>query len=66
MVVDNRLILEIKATEKLPAFAKRQIVNYLRVSPFRLGLLLHFGPAAEFHRFVDTRKKAFAMVADQP
>jgi len=64
MVVDNKLILEIKATEKLPAFAKRQIVNYLRASPFHVGLLLHFGPAAEFHRFVDTQKKPLAMIDD--
>lgn len=66
MVVDNRLILEIKATEKLPLFATRQLVNYLRVSPFRLGLLLHFGPEAKFHRFVDTQTKKFAVAAASP
>src|SRR6266480_801435 len=37
MVVDNRVIVENKATERLPAFASRQLVNYLRVSPFCLG-----------------------------
>jgi GxxExxY protein len=63
MVVDNRLILEIKATEKLPLFATRQLVNYLRVSPFRLGLLLHFGPEAKFQRFVDSQTKKFAIAA---
>jgi GxxExxY protein len=63
MVVDNRLILEIKATEKLPLFATRQLVNYLRVSPFRLGLLLHFGPEARFQRFVDSQTKKFAIAA---
>ena len=64
MVVDNRLILEIKATEKLPSFATRQLVNYLRVSPFRLGLLLHFGPEAKFHRFVDSQTKKSAAVGE--
>jgi GxxExxY protein len=59
MVVDNRVIIEIKATEKLPAFASRQLINYLHVTPFRLGLLLHFGPEAKFYRFVDSRKRTF-------
>src|SRR5438874_13699307 len=31
MVVDNRVILEIKATEILPKFAGRQLINYLHV-----------------------------------
>jgi GxxExxY protein len=57
MVVDNRIILEIKSGVMLPAFATRQLVNYLRATPFQLGLLLHFGPEAKFHRFVDSKKR---------
>lgn len=48
MLVDNRIILEIKATEALPPFAKRQLIHYLGVSSFPLGLLLHFGPDPGF------------------
>src|SRR4051812_20580934 len=59
MVVDNRIILEIKATEVLPAFAKRQLINYLAVTSFPLGLILHFGPEPRFHRFVDSQKIRF-------
>jgi GxxExxY protein len=59
MVVDNRVILEIKATEVLPSFAKRQLINYLAVTSFPLGLLLHFGPEPRFHRFVDSQKRVF-------
>src|SRR5437764_209174 len=59
MVVDNRIILEIKATEILPAFAKRQLINYLAVTTFPLGLILHFGPEPRFHRFVDSQKRVF-------
>jgi GxxExxY protein len=62
MVVDNKIILEVKASETLPGFASRQLVNYLRVTPFQLGFLLHFGPEAEFHRFVDSKKKNFAIL----
>src|SRR5581483_10253528 len=32
MVVDDRVIVEIKATEALPPYAQRQLINYLRVS----------------------------------
>src|SRR5690242_16562301 len=28
MVVDNAVVIEIKATEQLPAFARRQLLNY--------------------------------------
>jgi GxxExxY protein len=57
LVVDNRLIVEVKATELLPRYVSRQIVSYLRVTPYIVGLVLHFGPEPKFHRFVDTRPK---------
>ncbi|HVX39327.1 MAG TPA: GxxExxY protein [Gemmatimonadaceae bacterium] len=64
MVIDERVIVENKATEVLPPYAERQLLNYLRASPFPVGLLLHFGPVPKFRRFVDSRKdKApFALV----
>jgi hypothetical protein len=45
-----------KATEILPPYAKRQLVNYLRATPVELGLLLHFGPKAKFWQFVDAKR----------
>jgi GxxExxY protein len=61
MVVDDKVILEIKATEALPPFASRQLLNYLRVTSFQLGLLLHFGPEPRFRRFIDSRKRHFVV-----
>lgn len=55
MVVDQRVIVEIKATELLHASAERQLFNYLRASRLEVGLLLHFGLKAEFRRLVSTR-----------
>src|SRR4249920_129609 len=52
MIVDDRVIAENKATEKLAAFTERQILSYLRVSPIQVGLILHFGPEAKWQRFV--------------
>ncbi len=55
MLVDRRVVLEIKATEQLPRFAQRQLLNYLTVTKLELGLILHFGPEAKFHRMVSTK-----------
>jgi len=55
MIVDGLVVIEIKATEQLPSFARRQLLNYLTVTKFDLGLLLHFGPEAKVHRLVNTR-----------
>lgn len=57
-VVDHRIVLENKATEKLPPLADRQLFNYLRATSFQVGLLLHFGPRPGFRKLVDTRKRS--------
>jgi GxxExxY protein len=50
MIVDEKLIVEIKATEKLHADATRQLYNYLRATNLEIGLLLHFGREPNVHR----------------
>ena len=52
MVVDDRLIVEAKATEVLHPSARRQLYNYLKGTGLPVGLLLHFGPEPRFHREV--------------
>lgn len=52
MIVDDRVLVETKSTYELPVTAKRQVLNYLRATNLEVGLLLHFGPDAKFHRFV--------------
>lgn len=57
MVVDDKLVVEIKAMEKLHKDATRQLFNYLRASSLEVGLLLHFGREAHFYRvFARTRR----------
>jgi GxxExxY protein len=65
MVVDSRVIVEIKATEKLPPYAERQLMNYLRASSFEVGLLLHSGPTPAFHRQIDFPKTSRSAISDQ-
>ena len=52
LLVDDRVILEIKSTAVLPPTAQRQLLNYLRGTSLEIGLLLHFGPKPVFYRQV--------------
>src|SRR5438105_904275 len=55
MIVDERLLVEAKATIDLHGGAQRQVYNYLRASGLEVGLLLHFGLEPRFYRVVDLR-----------
>ncbi|HMC54755.1 MAG TPA: GxxExxY protein [Gemmatimonadaceae bacterium] len=50
MLVEGRIILELKSTEKISEVPKRQIRSYLAAANLELGLLLHFGPEAKCYR----------------
>ena len=52
MIVESVLIVEVKATAELHKAAKRQLLSYLKGTALPVGLLLHFGPEATFHRVV--------------
>jgi GxxExxY protein len=43
IVVQNLLILELKACEKIERIYRAQLLTYLKLSGIRLGLLLNFG-----------------------
>jgi GxxExxY protein len=58
MVIDDRVIVELKATEKIAPFVKAQIMSYLRVTSFEVALLLQAGTEARWKRFVDSPKNA--------
>jgi GxxExxY protein len=57
LLVDKTLVLEIKATELLSRFSFRQMLSYLTATRLPLGLILHFGPRARFHRLVQTNRQ---------
>ena len=50
MIVDGKVIVEVKATELLHPSARRQLGSYLRSTRMRVGVLLHFGPEANVYR----------------
>jgi GxxExxY protein len=43
ILVDNRIIVEVKATEKENLIHEVQLLTYLRLTGLRLGLLINFG-----------------------
>jgi GxxExxY protein len=52
MVVDDKLVIEVKATAQLHPSASRQVYNYLKATRLEVGLLFHFGPAPAFYRLI--------------
>jgi len=43
LVVEDKLIIELKSVESLARVHKKQLLTYLRMSELRLGVLLNFG-----------------------
>ena len=52
VVVDEKVIVEIKSTERLHPEADRQLFGYLCSTTLAVGLLLHFGHEPKHHRIV--------------
>ena len=59
MVVDDRVLLELKATRNLESAHEAQLLHYLRATDFGVGLLLNFGVRPQFRRllFDNARKQ---------
>ena len=53
IVVEGRVILELKAVDSLQNVHEAQLLNYLKVTGYKIGLLINFThPKAEIKRFV--------------
>lgn len=53
-VVEGVLILELKTMLKAGHPEKRQLLHYLRATDMRIGLILDFGPEAQFLRVINS------------
>lgn len=56
MIVDDKLVVELKSTVRLDPGATRQLFGYLSATDLELGLLLHFGKEARFYRVIFENK----------
>lgn len=52
LLVAGAVIVEIKAVRILAEEHEAQLLNYLRATPYEVGLLLNFGPKPSFKRRV--------------
>lgn len=59
IVVEGKIILELKAAESLLEEHECQLINYLKATDMEVGLLLNFGKRPEMVRkiFTNNRKK---------
>jgi GxxExxY protein len=52
LIVDEKVLVEVKSTEILPPYTRRTVGNYLTATTIEVALILHFGPEAKFYRTV--------------
>ena len=58
VLVENCVLLELKAARSLDLSHRAQLLNYLRATEIEVGLLLNFGERPEFKRVIfDNLKK---------
>lgn len=50
LVVNDVVIIELKAVSRLLPEHEAQLLNYLRATPYEVGLVLNFGPKPDFKR----------------
>jgi GxxExxY protein len=59
MLIEDCVLLELKAARALDASHQAQLLNYLRATEVEVGLLLNFGLKPEFKRLIfDNPRKA--------
>ena len=58
LLVDDTVLVELKAVRKWIDEYEAQLLNYLKATPYEVGLLLNFGPKPEMRRkvFDNSRK----------
>ena len=58
ILVDDKIIVEIKAAKNLALEHEAQLLNYLKATSIEVGLLLNYGPKPEIKRkvFDNSRK----------
>jgi GxxExxY protein len=56
LVVDDKIIVELKSVSRLTPVMDAQIINYLHLSKLQVGYLMNFNaPRLEWKRFVNIR-----------
>lgn len=59
LLIEGKVLIELKSARAIDPSHEAQLLNYLRATTIEVGLLLNFGPKAQFRRlaFENERKK---------
>lgn len=57
LLVENLVIVELKAADSIREEHEAQLINYLKATKIEVGLLLNFGQKAEFKRKIFTNDR---------
>ena len=52
LVVDDKVVLELKTARNIDATHEAQLLHYLKATTFELGLILNFGPRPQVRRLI--------------
>ena len=66
LVVNNAVLIELKAARALDSTHEAQTLNYLRATDFEVALLLNFGPKPQFRRLVFENDRKKGKVSSRP
>lgn len=67
LLIEDTIIVELKACEYLISSHIAQLMNYLKSTQIEVGLLLNFGETPEFKRLVYTNnRKSNLKICDDP
>jgi GxxExxY protein len=50
LVIEDLVVVELKAVDKIAAIHELQLKNYLKATELEVGLLINFGPKVEIRR----------------
>jgi len=57
LLVEEKVIVELKAGRLIDSSWEKQLLNYLRATDVEIGMLFNFGPKAEFRRYIFENEK---------
>jgi GxxExxY protein len=66
LIVESRVIVEVKTGMFLDPAVVPQTLNYLKASGLSIGLVIYFGPQLKVKRVTDFSRAASASVLDGP
>lgn len=59
LVVEDKVLIELKAIRTILPEHEAQIINYLKATKLDIGLLMNFGNKPEFKRFIFDKKRNY-------